>query len=74
MPKTIQEINALSSKEFVDVLGNVIEHNPLCGAAVWRSNEPFKDFHDLHKGFIDFLDSLPIDGNNPDYYIDLLLT
>ena len=63
-PRTIKEINALSRKEFIEVFGNVIENNPLSSAVVWRKHASFKDIHDLHKGFEDFLDSLPIDGNS----------
>ena len=58
---TINEINGLSSEDFIELLKNVIEHCPIVAAAIW-SQIPFSSVKDVHKAICAFLDALPVEG------------
>ncbi|XP_033742753.1 2-oxo-4-hydroxy-4-carboxy-5-ureidoimidazoline decarboxylase-like isoform X2 [Pecten maximus] len=58
---SVHDVNQLTSDDFIDVFGNVVEHCSLCAAAVWQ-HRPFTDVHHIHKLVCDFLDNIPYDG------------
>ncbi|KAK8746908.1 hypothetical protein OTU49_016891 [Cherax quadricarinatus] len=57
----VSKVNALDYEEFIEVFGNVIEHCPLCAAAVWK-HRPFSDVRHLHEEICRFIDDLPVAG------------
>nr|XP_006628087.1 PREDICTED: putative 2-oxo-4-hydroxy-4-carboxy-5-ureidoimidazoline decarboxylase [Lepisosteus oculatus] len=57
----IRAVNTLSYEEFVDIFGNVVERCPLIAAAVW-SRRPFSTFPDLEASIAEFIDNLPVSG------------
>ena len=59
--KSLAEVNGLEWEAFVELLGNVVEHNPLCAAAVYDCR-PFSSVEALQASFAEFLDSLPTKG------------
>ena len=54
----MENLNSAGYEEFVDLLGNVIEHCPIIAAAVW-SRRPFADVKDLHATICRAVDELP---------------
>ncbi|XP_060065823.1 2-oxo-4-hydroxy-4-carboxy-5-ureidoimidazoline decarboxylase-like [Ylistrum balloti] len=58
---TIDDVNKMTSDQFIDVFGNIVEHCSLCAAAVWQ-HRPFQDVHHFHKVVCEFLDNLPVNG------------
>jgi len=57
-PLSIDQVNLLDYEEFIKRFGNVIEHCPICAAAVWR-NQPFQNVNELHDSLCNFVDHLP---------------
>lgn len=58
---SIEEVNALDYDSFNKILGNVIEHCPLCVSAIWKKR-PFQSVRHLHQSIATFLDELSEDG------------
>ncbi|MBN3309790.1 URAD decarboxylase, partial [Amia calva] len=57
----MRQVNSLSYEEFVETFGNVVERCPVVAAAVW-SGRPFANSHDLEASIGEFIDSLPVAG------------
>lgn len=62
-PLSIDQVNLLDYEEFIKRFGNVIEHCPICAAAVWR-NQPFQNVNELHDSLCNFVDHLPDIGDS----------
>jgi len=58
---TIEQLNDMNYEEFIKTIGNVIEHYPLCAAAVWASR-PFSNLKALHQAIACFINELPVLG------------
>ena len=58
---TIEEVNALDYDSFNKILGNVIEHCPLCVSAISKKR-PFQTIRHLHQSIATFIDELSDDG------------
>ncbi|XP_060065889.1 2-oxo-4-hydroxy-4-carboxy-5-ureidoimidazoline decarboxylase-like [Ylistrum balloti] len=57
----IADINEMTSEEFIDVFGNVVEQSSFFAAAVWH-HRPFQDVHHIHQVVCEFLTNLPCHG------------
>jgi len=54
---SMSQVNGLNYEEFIDYFGNIIEHCPICAAAVWK-NRPFQNINELHDNICKFVDQL----------------
>ena len=69
---SMSQVNGLNYEEFIDYFGNIIEHCPICAAAVWK-NRPFQNINELHDNICKFVDQLSDIGDSSFIaFIDLL--
>ena len=57
----LQNLNNLDYEQFINILGNVVEHCPLIAASVW-SERPFSSPDEIMSAINVFVQGLPITG------------
>jgi len=58
---TLDELNRMDYEDFIQHLGNLVEHCGICAAAVWALR-PFYSVQQLHSEICNFIDQLPSIG------------
>ena len=57
----LQKLNNLDYEQFINILGNVVEHYPLIAASVW-SERPFSSPDEIMSAINVFVQGLPNTG------------